>query len=184
MYSTRTHLGRFVLLIGILTKTTLVKFIQLSSTSEAAKPITQALLAGSYALCALLQKPEKPFSLCVRPLACELCQCDATCVQAPRCHHTATTQCIALTHSGKKNPAFGGKTSVDWTLTIDQFTFHLSHFTFHIEHFPVEWRIVFLPKAGFFFFICVSAKGTEEWYDGFVWKLAYKQKHHAVPRTD
>ena len=36
--------------------------------------------------------------------------------------------------------------------------------------------IVFLPKAGFSFFIRVSAKGTEEWYDGFVWKLALQAK--------
>ena len=34
----------------------------------------------------------------------ELCQRDATCVQAPRCHHTATLQCVAPTHSKKKNP--------------------------------------------------------------------------------
>lgn len=34
----------------------------------------------------------------------ELCQRDATCVQAPRCHHTATPQCVAPTHSKKKNP--------------------------------------------------------------------------------
>ena len=34
----------------------------------------------------------------------ELCQRDATCVQAPRCHHTATPQCDAPTHSKKKNP--------------------------------------------------------------------------------
>jgi hypothetical protein len=34
----------------------------------------------------------------------ELCQRDATCVQAPRCHHTTTTQCVAPTHSKKKNP--------------------------------------------------------------------------------
>ena len=34
----------------------------------------------------------------------ELCQRDATCVQAPRCHHTTTPQCFAPTHSKKKNP--------------------------------------------------------------------------------
>ena len=34
----------------------------------------------------------------------ELCQRDATCVQAPRCHHTTTPQCVAPTHSKKKNP--------------------------------------------------------------------------------
>ena len=34
----------------------------------------------------------------------ELCQRSATCVQAPRCHHTATPQCDAPTHSKKKNP--------------------------------------------------------------------------------
>lgn len=34
----------------------------------------------------------------------ELCQRSATCVQAPRCHHTTTTQCVAPTHSKKKNP--------------------------------------------------------------------------------
>ena len=34
----------------------------------------------------------------------ELCQRDATCVQAPRCHHTATPQCVAPTQSKKKNP--------------------------------------------------------------------------------
>ena len=34
----------------------------------------------------------------------ELRQYGATCVQAPRCHHTVIPQCIALTHSKKKNP--------------------------------------------------------------------------------
>ena len=34
----------------------------------------------------------------------ELCQYGATCVQAPRCHHTAIPQCVAPTHSKKKNP--------------------------------------------------------------------------------
>ena len=42
---------------------------------------------------------------------------------------------------------------------------------------------LFFAKSGFFFFIRVSAKGTEEWYEGFVWKLVYKQKHYAIPRT-
>ena len=34
----------------------------------------------------------------------ELRQHGATCVQAPRCHHTAIPQCVAPTHSKKKNP--------------------------------------------------------------------------------
>ena len=34
----------------------------------------------------------------------ELCQHGVTCVQAPRCHHTAIPQCFAPTHSKKKNP--------------------------------------------------------------------------------
>ena len=34
----------------------------------------------------------------------ELRQYGATCVQAPRCHHTAIPQCVAPTHSKKKNP--------------------------------------------------------------------------------
>ena len=34
----------------------------------------------------------------------ELCQYGATCVQAPRCHHTVIPQCVAPTHSKKKNP--------------------------------------------------------------------------------
>ena len=32
----------------------------------------------------------------------ELCQHGVTCVQAPRCHHTAIPQCFAPTHSKKK----------------------------------------------------------------------------------
>ena len=47
----------------------------------------------------------------------ELCQRDATCVQAPRCHHTATPQCFAPTHSKKKNPASGRKTFLLLTTT-------------------------------------------------------------------
>ena len=35
----------------------------------------------------------------------ELWQHGATYVQAPRCHHTAIPQCVAPTHSEKKNPA-------------------------------------------------------------------------------
>ena len=34
----------------------------------------------------------------------ELRQYGATCVQAPRCHHTVRPQCVAPTHSKKKNP--------------------------------------------------------------------------------
>ena len=34
----------------------------------------------------------------------ELCQRDATSVQAPRCHHAVTPLCDAPTHSKKKNP--------------------------------------------------------------------------------
>ena len=34
----------------------------------------------------------------------ELRQYGATCVQAPRCHHTVIPQCVAPTHSKKKNP--------------------------------------------------------------------------------
>ena len=37
-------------------------------------------------------------------------------------------------------------------------------------------------EAGFFFFIRVGAKGTEEWHDEFGCKLAYKQRHHAMTR--
>ena len=39
----------------------------------------------------------------------------------------------------------------------------------------------FFCEAGFFFFIRVSAKGAEKWCGDFVWKLAYKQKHHTIP---
>ena len=38
-----------------------------------------------------------------------------------------------------------------------------------------------LQRAVFFFFMRVSAKGTEARYDGLGCKLAYKQKHHVVP---
>ena len=34
----------------------------------------------------------------------ELCQYGVTCVQAPRCHHIVISQCVAPTHSKKKNP--------------------------------------------------------------------------------
>ena len=34
----------------------------------------------------------------------ELRQYGVTCVQAPRCHHTVILQCVAPTHSKKKNP--------------------------------------------------------------------------------
>ena len=39
----------------------------------------------------------------------------------------------------------------------------------------------FCPRAVFFFFMRVSAKGTEARYDRLGCKLAYKQKHHVVP---
>ena len=34
----------------------------------------------------------------------ELCQRDATCERVPRCHHPVIPQCVAPTHSKKKNP--------------------------------------------------------------------------------
>jgi hypothetical protein len=36
----------------------------------------------------------------------ELRQYGVTCVQAPRCHHTVIPQCVAPTHSKKKNSKF------------------------------------------------------------------------------
>ena len=48
----------------------------------------------------------------------ELRQYGVTCVQAPRCHHIATTQCFAQTHSKKKNPcAFCARKTIFYNST-------------------------------------------------------------------
>jgi len=69
----------------------------------------------------------------------ELRQYGATCVQAPRCHHTVIPQCVAPTHSKKKNRSFCSTSIIDkpkklrlsLSLSLKSIIHHPSPFNLH-----------------------------------------------------
>ena len=62
--------------------------------------------------------------------------------------------------------------------------FWISAFIIYVYHVSCFYLLhsaeVFLRSRVFLFYTC-ECQGAEKWCGDFVWKLAYKQKHHTIP---
>jgi len=83
----------------------------------------------------------------------ELRQYGATCVQAPRCHHTVIPQCVAPTHSKKKNRSFCSTSIIDKPKKL-RLSLSLKSIIHHPSSFILD--TVFAHNTFLCFFSCMN----------------------------